>query len=251
MQQGKNVSRSVVESNWTRLLVPDVLGFYKRCEVTEILGFDSNNPNQPFNVFSVLVLEEADPVDVKKLLNEKRIKISGLRNLYFGVWQYHIDLKTLENTIEQYANNGRWAIEDSEISFGDLHALPPYFVPPDGTECVPINKLLKNNFWNGSYVMELFDNSKLSISPLLKNPLQLQTLSEIIQGYAPIKIASLYVVLQECNAASHKTPGAVQSCAHDSQQHDRHARPLTRQDKHAHSPRGARILSARCNGCAA
>lgn len=52
-------------------------------------------------------------------------------------------------------------------------------------------KILKNNFWNGSYVYELFDIDKKLISTLIEKPAYIQELSEAIQKYIPIKLASL------------------------------------------------------------
>ena len=42
-----------------RLLVPGVLGFYTRFEVTEIVAFGEHD-KQPFNVLTVLVCEDRE-----------------------------------------------------------------------------------------------------------------------------------------------------------------------------------------------
>lgn len=51
--------------------------------------------------------------------------------------------------------------------------------------------MLKNNFWNGSYVVELMDTSKSSLQPLFDEPERLQELSAAIQKQLPIRLASL------------------------------------------------------------
>ena len=39
------------------------------------------------------------------------------------------------------------------LQFGKLVALPPKFVPPNSARDVPLNKILKNNFWNSAHVL--------------------------------------------------------------------------------------------------
>ncbi len=44
---------------------------------------------------------------------------------------------------------------------------PRLFAPPDGTVHVPLNGVLKNNFWAGSHVFRLTDREKAPFAPFL------------------------------------------------------------------------------------
>ena len=65
------------------------------------------------------------------------------------------------------------------------------FIPPDSFEYVSLNKVLKNNFWNGSYIVEWHDTHKIKLLPLLKSPPLLQALSNEVHKYCPIALASV------------------------------------------------------------
>ena len=73
---------------------------------------------------------------------------------------------------------------------GDLISAPPQFVPPDFGAPVPWNRVLKNNFWNGSHVFEWADAEKAALRPLFDDPRRLQELSEKVRAYAPLGLAS-------------------------------------------------------------
>ena len=54
-----------------------------------------------------------------------------------------------------------------------------------------MNKVLKNNFWNGSYVFEWIDHNKSALQVLYNNPSLLQKISPLFQQYIPLNLASL------------------------------------------------------------
>jgi hypothetical protein len=88
-------------------------------------------------------------------------------------------------------NQKEWFASSQSLSFGDLEYQPPKFVTPDSFERIPLNNVLKNNFWNGSYVAEWFDKDKSYFKPFLDKPELLQELSKEIQKYCPIALASV------------------------------------------------------------
>ena len=57
----------------------------------------------------------------------------------------------------------RMARSGPPLHTGDLISAPPQFVPPDFGTPVPWNRVLKNNFWNGSYVFEWADAEKTAL----------------------------------------------------------------------------------------
>lgn len=177
-------------SEWRRLLQDGVLGFYQRCEVTEIVGFCEGS-DSPFNVLSVLVLEESESIKGKRRLNGKRIILPKLKGYSFGLYQYHVNIQALNEALDQYIKNNVWQLSEKPLSVGSLYPVPNFFVPPDSTEVTPLNSVLKNNFWNGSHVFELFDNTKTQVTEFFENPQLLQDLSEEVQKYIPISFSKL------------------------------------------------------------
>lgn len=177
-------------AEWERLVEDGVLGFYQRCEVTEIVGFRKED-NLPFNVLSMVVVEEGQPAQEKRLINKERIILPRLNGYFFGVYQYHTNIQAIKNALHQYVKENVWQLSESPLSVGDLYPVPIFFAPPEGTESTPLNGILKNNFWNGSHIFELFDNKKESFKRFLDNPPLLQILSEKIQEYIPVCISKL------------------------------------------------------------
>ncbi len=174
-----------------RLSASGVLGFYNCCEVTEIVGFGP--VVSPFNVFSIVVFEECfEQEERPRFLNsKKRIKIPQLRGYTFGVYRYHVKTESLRDQVTDLARSTEWKLGGENLHLCPLVPTRPQFIPPDATEAVTLNRLLKNNFWNGSYILELFDNEKRYVQPLLEKPPRLHELSEAIQQFVPLRLASV------------------------------------------------------------
>jgi hypothetical protein len=51
-------------------------------------------------------------------------------------------------------------IGEGILKTGNLEAVPKFFVQQNSTTEILLNKVLKNNFKNGSYILELFDVDK-------------------------------------------------------------------------------------------
>lgn len=178
-------------SVFSHLASPGILGYYNCCEVTEVVGFYPNSP--PINLFSIIVFEERPVVPNKKplFLNPKRIEIKKLKGWSFGVIRYFANQEELISELRNINGGNGWHLSGQQLLTENLLPTRPVFVPPDATEDSPLNRVLKNNFWGGSYVLELFDNLKERLSPLLQAEMCLQQLSESIQEFVPFRLASL------------------------------------------------------------
>jgi hypothetical protein len=179
---------------WTdvnRLAEPGVTGFHTHFEVTEIFVlFAKGGP--AYNVFTLLVAEDrtGSPDQPSKYLGD-RIRLKLFKEPMFGIKRSYITIQELEGVIERLKTTGDWRIGDQKLLTGKLAPLDFQFVVPDSTSPVQLNNVLKNNFWNGSHVVELMDVSKEYLGPLLDFPARLQELSEAIQKRLPIRLASL------------------------------------------------------------
>jgi hypothetical protein len=65
------------------------------------------------------------------------------------------------------------------------------FAPPDGSVPVPLNNVLKNNFWAGSHVFRLSDRSKAQFAPFFVDRRRLQALSDAVSAAVPVAFAGL------------------------------------------------------------
>lgn len=178
-----------------KLLTPGVIGYYRSFEVTEILGFHDDAPKTPVNFLSLLVAERAQSVvgsgDKPKFLNDQRRLVLKGSSWQFGIARYRISNDRLTEAVHRFADSGEWKPSGLPLTIGELIPLPPQYIPSDSSHPHAWNGILKNNFWDGSYVMELFDSKKEHVRLLLENPTSLAWLAGEIQRYVPIGIDGL------------------------------------------------------------
>lgn len=175
----------------SRLIAPGVLGFYSHFEATEV--FAQQGQGAPFNVFSILVAEERlpDASEEPRLLNLKRIKVKSLPNWNFGVKRYVKPIEELVPLFDTLCEAKEWRGSGLPLQTGDLVSIPTQFVPPDTSGPVPWNRVLKNNFWNGSHIFEWANAKKAALQPFFDDPPRLQELSEQVRAFVPVGLASL------------------------------------------------------------
>ena len=180
-----------VKTEVRRLTEPDLLGFYTHFEATEIFVVRDVD-RVPCNVITVLVAEDRSAVGAgpSKYLGN-RIRLRSLGGWAFGIKRSYIPVTALEPALNHFYNACEWRISGEQLQVGALTPVPTQFVPPDSTTIVPWNNVLKNNFWNGSHIIELMDSEKTVLQPLFDDPPRLQELSEAIQKQLPIRLASL------------------------------------------------------------
>ncbi|ACI93516.1 hypothetical protein OCAR_6403 [Afipia carboxidovorans OM5] len=180
-----------VKDEIERLTKDGVLGFYTHFEVTEVVAF-RDRVAPPLNVFSVFVAEDRGNVastDAEFL--GPRIRLKQVRDWTFGVCRYLRPISEILNDLASFQRTKVWRPSGEALRIGPLVAMPPRFVPADTTVIVPWNNVIKNNFWNGSYVVELADPDKAELKLFFDSPPALQELSEQVQTVAPIRLASL------------------------------------------------------------
>lgn len=174
------------------LLAPEVIGFYRSFEITEILGFHADNDAQPVNFFTLIVAESASPPPKSGPvpLTNQRIKLKSTK-WKFGVYRHRISIDDILATLEVFQASGQWVRDGHTVATGQMAAVPPQFVPTDGPTAHPWNALLKNNHWEGSHVLELFDRKKAHTLFLIHEPRLLKELAEAIRPIAKISIDGL------------------------------------------------------------
>ncbi|MDT7524456.1 hypothetical protein RAE21_19105 [Rhodoferax sp. TBRC 17198] len=186
--------------NWTtdqlldelkRLLQPGVIGFYESFEVTEILGFQKDGTAT--NFFSLLVAEHGLPpkgTGEPECLTPKRIELKK-SDYKFGVFRFRVSTQFLVDVVEHFARTGEWKTGPKPLKVGKLAPVAPQFVHPDLNDPHPWNSVLKNNFYEGSHVLELFDTSKDAARFLQRDSRLLVELSQQVRSIVPMDIDGL------------------------------------------------------------
>ncbi len=102
--------------------------------------------------------------------------------------QYRLPLAVFLAKVAEFGASGQWKPTPAQVQTGTLVAVPPQFVPSDGQDHHPWNGVLKNNFFEGSHVLELFDTTKPYLRSLFDDSRRLTNLAKIVEGYLPIKV---------------------------------------------------------------
>ncbi len=176
----------------SRLLRPGMLARYDHIELNEIIATPKRA--RPLNVLSIAVLGEGrrDVKDAEQTqMLTGRITVEGFKDWSFGIARTVRPLDALDKSLATFAATGVWALSGRPLRTGALRPEPTLFVPPDGTDRVPVNSVLKNNFWAGSHVVRLADREKHDLAPFLSDRRRLQTLSDSVSGHLPIAFAGL------------------------------------------------------------
>lgn len=174
-----------------RLLKPGLIGFFESFEVTEILGFQKNGTAT--NFFSLIVAEpglpSGDPLK-PECLTQERIELKG-SEYKFGVFRFRVSPQIILDALERFAKAGEWRTGPTPLKVGKLVPVVPQFVPVDFNSPHPWNGVLKNNFFEGSHVLELFDTTKEAARHLLRDSRLLTELSKNIRSVVLLDIDGL------------------------------------------------------------
>lgn len=175
-----------------RLTAPGVLGFATHFEATEVFAMVSGQ-SLPLNVFSIFVAEERlhEGTEAPQYLTPKPIRLKSLDGWSFGIKRY---LKPLAELLPHFAGAHHfrdWRPSGLPLRMGELQSVPIQFVPPDSVNVVPLNHVLKNNFWNGTHVLEWADPNKTNLQSLFDDPPRLQELSNAVRAHVPLGLGSL------------------------------------------------------------
>ena len=134
------------------------IGFYKSCEVIEMYVYDNKTGND-YNLFTIHVFKEnyhTSNIDVTSEL------IDVKEDFKIGIKKYPL---TIEMAKKNYMKltEGKWLSthnpqDISNTDYSTLKKLNKVYVPY--AHNIRLNKILKNNFFNGSYALEFFDEKK-------------------------------------------------------------------------------------------
>lgn len=172
------------------LLKEGVIGLFDHFELIEIARYKDGIP-EPTNIFTIAVALENGKAEPPKKLNDGRIRLPEIKETSFGVFRSVVSADTLKLALRDYFSTRTWKPNGVSNSVGHLVPISKQFVPPDGLTEVPLNRVLKNNFFNGSYILELFDIEKDSTRDFFSCTGALQHLSKKVSEIVPLGIAAL------------------------------------------------------------
>jgi hypothetical protein len=185
-------SRKEGADELSKILAPGLVGFYNFLEVTEIVAF-AEGAKTPINVLTVAVAEERteESTEGYRFLNEARIELKTLKGWKFGVVRYCRPIEQFVAFLAEITDRQVWRASGHDLQLGSMTSLPSKFVPPDGLSAVALNRVLKNNFWNGSHVFEWADPKKDLLQPFFQEARRLQELSDAVNRHVPIGVGAL------------------------------------------------------------
>jgi hypothetical protein len=161
------------------------IGFYQSCEVTQI--FIDHRQEKKISNFFILATIEEKPYTGSNPSFLGRYKLDPATNIC--ILRYHLSLQEIADRYLHLKQNGRWKFENDEsLQLGKLKPLSKQFIP--SAEGNRINKVLKNNFHSGSYLLEFFDEEKKVVWPLLSlGETRLKELSDFIYSKVPLDLS--------------------------------------------------------------
>ncbi|MAC94583.1 MAG: hypothetical protein CMC96_03680 [Flavobacteriales bacterium] len=140
------------------------IAFYNSCEVTEIFLYRKSD-KAIFNFFTLAVFEEKAYNGLNKIFLGDRISVND--DFSIGIQRYWLSVTEAEIRFDILKNQNKWSANSTIYSqFPQLKYLPKQYIP--SVEGNRINHILKNNYHNGSYSIEFFDESKSNFEFLLK-----------------------------------------------------------------------------------
>ncbi len=165
--------------DFTTLTTTGNIAFYESCEVTEIF-LCRKSDKEIFNFFTIAVLEEKPYNGFNLTFLGKRISIN--EDFSIGIQRYWLTTTEVKTKFDTLKVQNKWSADGTKFSqFPQLKHLPKQYIPSvDGNR---INQILKNNYHNGSYTIEFFDETKSNLSFLL----QIEALDKLNDICAKIK----------------------------------------------------------------
>ena len=126
------------------------------------------------------------------MMSNKLNTFKGFKDLAWGIQRRIIDIETSKKLFNELNDKNKFYI-DKPLNVGTLKLLTEQYVSPreDMFNEIQINNILKNNFDNGSYILEFFDEDKFDVKFLLDDPKMLLDFNEMVNELLPINISNV------------------------------------------------------------
>lgn len=186
----ENISTEYLLREYDELISCKSLGDYNCCEMISIILWNKMRKSAS-NLYTIFTFEERMSVDEKtEYLFEKLERITdeysvGIQRKVFEASKIRDIFKMICTSRENLSID----IGDGDLQIGHLEGVTKVFIQQDSTIEILLNKVLKHNFRNGSYVMEFFDIDKTVLK--IWTPKELEKLTEKVHSVIPIDLFSV------------------------------------------------------------
>lgn len=166
------------------------IGYYTHCELTQIFGMRKEDKTL-FNIYTLIVFQDKSYEQTEtKFLTKKLLPIN--EEILCGVLQSIFSIEEVIKFFDLLHQTNRYVLDNKDCQIDVLKFLDKQFIVNSNSNDSPqINNILKNNFHNGSYIIEGFSLNKNSVSCLSTDPVKLNAISEKISEILPIKISNV------------------------------------------------------------
>ncbi len=149
--------------DYDTLTIQGNISFYQSCEVTELFLIYKQD-RKVYNLFTIAVFEEKPFEGNNPCYLGNRIVYNS--EFSIGLKRFWLSMESARASFEELLTNNKWrSVEDSGSQVHALNPLPKQYIPSKGDN--RINRVLKNNFHGGSYILEFFDEEKSNLNFLL------------------------------------------------------------------------------------
>lgn len=165
------------------LIKNGVIGFYNTCNVIQIFLIKRNDTSY-INLYTIFTFEEKPfEKEQKTHITKKLIPIN--KDYSIGIDNHIFSIKKAKDIYESLKNKN-YSEEEIIIKGDSLKLIPTQYVLPN--EKSRLNYILKNNFFNGSYVIEFFEENKNEFEFLKETPKKIYKKFDEIKDLIPMNL---------------------------------------------------------------
>lgn len=188
--KNEHLSTEYLLHEYDTLISCETLGSYNCCEMISVFLWNRKKKTAS-NVYTIFTLEERMTVEeTSENLLPKLVSIN--QEYALGMQRKILHTNALRELFERLCTSRtsrKINLGEGELQIGRLEGVPKIFVQQNSTKEILLNKILKNNFKNGSYILEFFDVDKSIYKSL--NADEFSKLTDTIYGIVPIDLFSL------------------------------------------------------------
>ena len=179
-----------MDSEFEFLASEGAVGFFNMCEVIEIFGFDE--AKKPFNIFTLITFENSSQHENESMLTDKLQSFLGSKSIKWGILKRIIRVDEAVKLYESLLLNNKYCLNGKILEVGQLSFSKKQFIQKGNFFTSPqLNYVLKNNFHNGSYLIEGFNEDKSRLDFLFNNPERINDFNEKLKCIIPISLGNV------------------------------------------------------------
>lgn len=185
----ENLSTEYLLREYDELISCKSFGNYNCCEMISVFLWNRKERSAA-NIYTIFSFEERATVEET---SENVGSFKQITDKYsVGVQKKVFEVSKVRSIFEKLCTGRKKQvidIGDGDLQVGHLEAVPKVFIQQDSTLEKVVNKVLKNNFKNGSYIIDFFDIDKTVLN--IWTTKEFKKLTDIIYDKIPIDLFTL------------------------------------------------------------